>query len=73
MNLKYKNCLSLQNRNYFFFKSKLLTEELEQHVQTIRNLELNKTELIERNKTFEKLVKELEWQLHEQEAVKNAR
>ncbi len=54
-------------------KSKLLTEELEQQVQTIRNLELNKTELIERNKTFEKLIKELEWQLHEQEAVKNAR
>jgi hypothetical protein len=46
---------------------------LEQHAQTTRNLELNKTELAERNKTLEKLVKELEWQLHEQEAVKNAR
>jgi len=34
---------------------------------------LNKTDLIERNKTLEKLIKELEWQLHEQEAVKNAR
>jgi hypothetical protein len=46
---------------------------LEQHAQTMRNMELNKTELTERNKTLEKLVKELEWQLHEQEAVKNAR
>ncbi|CAF3498701.1 unnamed protein product [Adineta steineri] len=54
-------------------KSKLLTEEIEQHTQTIRNVELNKNELIERNKTLEKLVKELEWQLHEQEAIKNAR
>ncbi|CAF1357815.1 unnamed protein product, partial [Adineta steineri] len=53
-------------------KSKLLTEEIEQHTQTIRNVELNKNELIERNKTLEKLVKELEWQLHEQEAIKNA-
>jgi len=34
---------------------------------------LSKNDLIERNKTLEKLVKELEWQLHEQEAVKNAR
>jgi hypothetical protein len=51
----------------------LLTEELEQQAQTIRHIELNKTELSERNKTLEKLVKELEWQLHEQEAVKNAR
>jgi hypothetical protein len=46
---------------------------LEQYAQNIRNVELNKTELTERNKTLEKLVKELEWQLHEQEAVKNAR
>ncbi|CAF0740218.1 unnamed protein product [Rotaria sordida] len=54
-------------------KSKLLTEELEQHIQTIRKIELNNNELMERNKTLEKSVKELEWQLHEQEAVKNAR
>ncbi|CAF3391432.1 unnamed protein product [Rotaria sp. Silwood1] len=54
-------------------KSKLLTEELEQNVQTIRKIELNNIELTERNKTLEKSVKELEWQLHEQEAVKNAR
>ncbi|CAF1295365.1 unnamed protein product [Adineta ricciae] len=54
-------------------KSKLLSEEMEQHLQTIRQLELNKTESIERIKTLEKLVKEQEWQLHEQEAVKNAR
>ncbi len=46
---------------------------MEQYAQNIRNVELNKTELTERNKTLEKLVKELEWQLHEQEAVKNAR
>ncbi|CAF1294512.1 unnamed protein product [Adineta ricciae] len=54
-------------------KSKLLLEEIEQHLQTIRQLELNKTESMERIKTLEKLVKEQEWQLHEQEAVKNAR
>jgi hypothetical protein len=36
-------------------------------------MELNKIELTERTKSLEKLVKELEWQLHEQEAVKNAR
>ena len=46
---------------------------MEQHLQTIRQLELNKTESMERIKTLEKLVKEQEWQLHEQEAVKNAR
>ncbi|CAF1550135.1 unnamed protein product [Rotaria magnacalcarata] len=54
-------------------KSKLLTEEMEQHMQTIRKLELNNNELTERNKILEKSVKELEWQLHEQDAVKNAR
>jgi hypothetical protein len=39
----------------------------------MHTVELNNTEVTERNKTLEKLVKELEWQLHEQEAVKNAR
>lgn len=42
-------------------------------MQTIRNLEFHNTELTEKSKTLEKSVKELEWKLHEQEAVKNAR
>lgn len=57
----------------FNIQSKLLSEEIEQHLQTIRKLELGNSELTERNKTVEKSIKELEWQLHEQEAVKNAR
>ena len=48
-------------------------EELEQHGQAMRSVELNNAELVEQNRASEKRVKELEWQLREQEAVKNAR
>ena len=50
-----------------------MTEELEQQGQTMRNVELKNTDLMEKNKMLEKTIKDLEWKLHEQEAVKNAR
>ena len=65
--------LSMHNNNNGLIQSKLLMEELEQHGQTRRDDESNNAELVERNKASEKRVKELEWQLREQEAVKNAR
>jgi hypothetical protein len=51
----------------------LLAEELEQRGQVMRTVELQNVEFNERNRTLEKSVRELEWRLHEQDAVKNAR
>ncbi|CAF0852674.1 unnamed protein product, partial [Didymodactylos carnosus] len=53
--------------------NKLLIDELEHEKVSNRNLESYNLELNEKLKTFEKLVKERDWQLHEIESVKNAR